>query len=147
MLGARNAWRKRIIEVTMAGDGALPPAKKFKAKHDLPELADYRKPAPDSFWDVFPCNRTAVGKSMISGRKLEGMARAAGCWTPADRIIIEDLEKGADIGCKGEFRNASFSKNAESAFKFPAEITDAVAAWITKGLRKGHSTNRNRGPK
>ena len=91
-MGARNAWRKRIIEVTMAGDGALPPAKKFKAKHDLPELADYRKPAPDSFWEVFPCNRTAVGKSMISGRKLEGMARAAGCWTPADQIIIKDLE-------------------------------------------------------
>jgi hypothetical protein len=74
---------------------------------------------------------------MISGRKLEGMARAAGCWTPADQKIIDDLEKGADIGCKGEFRNASFSKNAESAFKFPAEITDAVAAWITKGFAKG----------
>ncbi len=136
-LGARNAWKKRIIEVTMAGDGALPPAKKFKAKHDLPALADYRKPAPDSFWKEFPCNQTAVGKSMISGRKLEGMARAAGCWTPADQKIIEDLEQGADIGCRGEFRNASFSKNAESAFKFPTEITDAIAAWITKGFAKG----------
>ncbi len=121
----------------MAGDGALPPAKKFKAKHDLPALADYRKPAPESFWEVFPCNQTAVGKLMISGRKLEGMARAAGCWTPADQKVIEDLEHGADIGCRGEFRNVSFSKNAESAFKFPAEITDAVAAWITKGFAKG----------
>jgi hypothetical protein len=47
------------------------------------------------------------------------------------------LEQGADIGCRGEFRNASFSKNAESAFKFPAEITDAIEAWITKGFAKG----------
>jgi hypothetical protein len=67
----RNAWKRRIIEVTLEGDGELPPAKKFKAKHNLPTLSDYRKPAPDYFWDSFPTNMREVGVSMIDGNKLK----------------------------------------------------------------------------
>jgi hypothetical protein len=70
-VGKRNAWKRRIIEVTLEGDGQMPPAKKFKAKHDLPELTDYRKPAPDSFWEIFPSNKAEVGRSMICGKKVE----------------------------------------------------------------------------
>ena len=55
-LAARNWWRKRIIEVTLAGDGEMPAPKRFKAKHELPELNNYRGSAPSSFWDTFPKN-------------------------------------------------------------------------------------------
>jgi len=136
-VATRDAWRKRIIEVTLSGDGDLPPAKKFKPKHDLPVLKDYRVPAPPSFWDKFPSNTMPVGKSMINGTELKRLATAAGCWTTADEAIFKDLTEGADIGCKGRFRQASFSKNAESAFLFPQEITDAIAAWIVKKFAKG----------
>jgi hypothetical protein len=115
----------------------LPPAKKFKAKCNLPSLGDYRQTAPDSFWGKFPENFQEVGKSMIKAGELKKLAVAAGCWTDADKIILEDLTTGADIGCKGRFREASVSKNAESAFLFPAEITDAVASWVIKGFAKG----------
>jgi hypothetical protein len=43
----------------------------------------------------------------------------------------------ADIGCRGKFWQQSHSKNVESAFKFPQEIADAIAAWITKRFAKG----------
>ena len=32
----------------------------------------------------------------------------------------------------GEFRHASVSSNAPSAFEFPVEVTDAVASWVDK---------------
>jgi hypothetical protein len=134
----RNAWKRRIIEVTLEGDRELPPAKKFKPKHNLPTLSDYRKAAPDHFWDRFPKNISEVGVSMIDGIKLKSMALAAGCWAAADEAIIKDLERGADIGCRGKFRAQSCSKNAESAFLFPKEITDAIASW-------DHTISRSRG--
>jgi hypothetical protein len=74
---------------------------------------------------------------MICGKKLKAMAEATGCWTEADEAVFSDLMNGADIGCRGRFRAQSHSKNAESAFLFPREITDAIASWITKGFAKG----------
>jgi len=79
----------------------------------------------------------SVGKSMICGKKLKSMAEATGCWTAGDEAVLVDLVEGADIGCRGKFRAQSHSKNAESAFLFPQEITDAIASWITKGFAKG----------
>jgi hypothetical protein len=134
---ARNAWRKRIIDVTLEGDGEMPAAKKFKAKHNLPALDSYRDAAPASFWEKFPKNYSTGGKSMIRGGKLKEIALAVGCWTPADEIILADLTEGANIGCTGRFREGSCSKNAESAFLYPREITDAIASWVTKGFAKG----------
>ena len=32
----------------------IPPAKRFKSKHNLPILDDYNSEAPDHFWDLFP---------------------------------------------------------------------------------------------
>jgi hypothetical protein len=86
-------------------------------------LNDYRKPATDSFWKKFPSNKAGVGKSMICGKKLKAMAEATGCWTAGDEAVLQDLVEGADIGCRGKFRAQSHSKNAESAFLFPQEIT------------------------
>ena len=126
-----------MIEVTINGDGPAAPAKKFKAKHELPDLGNYRGGAPVSFWEKFPKNYTEGGKSMIDGMKLKAMAEATGCWQEADGVILRDLTQGANIGCRGQFRAASVSKNAESAYLFPKEITDAIASWITKGFAKG----------
>jgi hypothetical protein len=125
----------------------MPPAKKFKPKHDLPTLESYRDTAPASFWKEFPTNLTKVGKSLINAGKLIEMAQAVGCWTEEDEIIRKDLTAGADIGCRGEFRESSASKNAESAFLFPREITDAIAAWITKGFAKGPFDKAEEGAK
>ncbi len=74
---------------------------------------------------------------MINSRKLKDMAMAADCWKLQDQIITDDLKQVADIGCRGKFWQQSHSKNVESAFKFPQEIADAIAAWITKRFAKG----------
>ena len=143
----RDAWRKRIIEVTLAGDGDMPPQKKFKPKNDIQTLDSYRVPAQASFWEKFPKNLNVSGASLIKGHKLRDMATNVGCWKEEDNIILTDLEEGANIGCSGNFRMGSTSKNAESAFLFPREITDAIATWIKKGFAKGPFDKPEKGAK
>ena len=115
----------------------MPAVKKFKAKHGLPVLDDYKRDAPSSFWSAFPSNYAKQGVSMINGGKLKELAVSMGCWAEADEVIMDDLAAGANIGCTGAARRKSFSRNAESAFQFPREITDAIASWLVKGFAKG----------
>ena len=71
VLGQLEAWRQRLLEVGLGPDPPLPPKKTFVAKHGLPRLADYKKPAPRDFWEKFPSNR-AEGKS---GKESDGSPR------------------------------------------------------------------------
>jgi hypothetical protein len=52
-------------------------------------------------------------------------------------IICQDLTNGADIGCKGNFRQSSTSTNAPSAYEFGPEVTDAIAEWVSQGFAAG----------
>jgi len=117
----------------------LPPAKKaFKPKFLLPHLQDYRKDAPAGFWELFPENLTPVAQSWVCPTKLKELAELTGY---RDREILnkvcEDLKNGADIGCKGDFREASASQNAPSAFEYAEEVTDAIAGWVSNGIVAG----------
>jgi hypothetical protein len=58
--------------------------------------------------------------------------------------VCKDLEDGADIGCKGAAREPTVSSNAPSAFEFAAQVTDAVADWVTAGFAAGpfHPSSR-----
>ncbi len=47
------------------------------------------------------------------------------------------LEGGADIGCRGTARAATFSRNAASAINCGYQVSDAVASWIQKGFAAG----------
>ena len=137
VLGQLEAWRQRLLEVGLGPDPPLPPKKIFVAKHGLPKLADYKKPAPRDFWEKFPSNQ-AEGKSWVNPVRLEGLARACG-YRDMETVerVCNDLRNGADIGCKGECRNPSTSGNAPSAFEYPEEITDAIAGWVKGGIAVG----------
>jgi len=76
--------------------------------------------------------------SWVDPKKLRELATAAGV---RDKAALEaacrDLEEGADIGCRGGCRNGSFSGNAPSAYEYGAEVTDAIAGWVKKGIVAG----------
>jgi hypothetical protein len=75
---------------------------------------------------------------MISAVKLNGLAVACGlAGHELLPVVVKDLRQGADIGCEGVGRTATFSKNASSALAAGEQVTDAVASWVKKGFVKG----------
>jgi hypothetical protein len=75
---------------------------------------------------------------MISAVKLNGLAVACGlAGHELLPVVLEDLRHGANIGCEGAGRTATFSKNASSALAAGEQVTDAVASWVKKGFVKG----------
>jgi hypothetical protein len=69
---------------------------------------------------------------------LKSWANAVGC-SDRERLtaVCRDLENGADIGCRGEFRQPTTSSNASSAILHGAQVTDAVADWVKQGIVAG----------
>jgi hypothetical protein len=137
-LAAMEAWRQIFFSALTAPDPAMPAKKIFSPKYELPPIADYTVAQPPAFWACFPSSSTRVGKSWVDAAALEDLATSAGY--PFDDVlaaVCSDLQFGADIGCRGVFRDATFSSNAPSAFDFAAEITDAVAGWVAKGIAAG----------
>jgi hypothetical protein len=116
----------------------IPPAKKFKSKHNLPVLDSYRSNAPDWYWDLFPNNKVGSSSSLIDGKKLEAMAIDNG-YPDLDHLskVVDWLENGADIGCKGEFRNSSTANNSSSAYEDGEKVSDAIADWTMKKFAFG----------
>jgi hypothetical protein len=51
--------------------------------------------------------------------------------------VCTDLSEGADIGCSGQHRQATFSSNAPSAYEFAEQVTDSIADWILAGFAAG----------
>ena len=75
---------------------------------------------------------------MIDGVKLRDLAVQLGF---RNKVIlskvVEDLVEGANIGCKGRFRQPGLATNAPSAVKNGHRVSDAVADWIHKGFAFG----------
>ena len=122
----------------MGGWLAEPERKSFKAKHNLPVLECYNHGAPEWYWEQFPQRRAVVGHSMVDREQLVRLAQEHGSenW---DRLfrVCQDLQYGANIGCKGYPRTPTCSKNASSAFTFGEQVSDAIADWISKGFAAG----------
>jgi len=70
----------------------------------------------------------------LNGKRLKQLADALGC-SDQDRLarVLQYVEKGADIGCRGQARLPSKSSNAASAFEYGPQVSDAVAEWVQKG--------------
>jgi hypothetical protein len=107
----------------------------FKPKFpSIPKLECYKKPAPESFWENFPVNLVCPGLPSLNKKKLKQWAFALGV-SDENRLarVIEYIDKGANIGCRGTARNPSRSSNAASAYEYGLQVTDAVAEWVQKG--------------
>jgi hypothetical protein len=51
--------------------------------------------------------------------------------------VLQRIEYGADIGCEGQFRCATFCGNAQDAYQNGRQVTDAIASWVKKGFAYG----------
>ena len=131
----REDWMAKLENQNIDDVCILPPPKKFKPKHHLPQLPDYSKPAPTWYWNLFPSNYTSPAKSMISGDKLKEMALNNGYknYEQLDKVV-KWLNEGADIGCHPLFRKPTRAKNSDSCYKDGEKISDALADWIKKGI-------------
>jgi hypothetical protein len=132
-------WRAELADACSGTE--LPPIKQkvFTAKFpDLPVLEDYSKPAPDKYWRIFPSNYTCPTKTSVNATKIEQLVNTLGC-TDRARVsrVLERARCGAEIGCVGEFRRPTRSKNSPDSFKHGPQVSDAVATWIIKGFAYG----------
>ena len=135
MVGQLQLWRNRIAEVALLPDPLLPRRKVFTRKNEVGWVENYTSAAGEEFWETFPKNYELAGNSLIDGRKLRTLAERVG-YPDAEKLnqVCEDLMRGADIGCTGDFRLASRSSNARSALDAGEQVTDAVASWVKKGF-------------
>ena len=116
----------------------MPPQKVFSPKYKLPVLKDYRRDAPQSFWDSFPVNLSWPGTSLVNADRLQAMASQVPQLNKGILAsVLQDLRQGAKIGCTGKFREPSKASNAPSAFEDGEKVTDAICDWVKKGFAFG----------
>jgi len=131
-------WLQQAELAAAKPDPLLPPLKKFTPKFTLPAVTNYRTTANATFWNSFPENKIITGVSPISATRLRSWSNAVGC-SDKERFekVCKNIENGANIGCKGRFRDPSTSTNAPSAYQFGAEVTDAIAGWVDQKIAAG----------
>jgi hypothetical protein len=73
--------------------------------------------APAHFWAEFPVNLVCLGKPSLKIKKLKQWARALGV-SDENRFnrVVNYIQEGAEIGCRGAARLPSKSTNAASAY-------------------------------
>lgn len=135
----RGYWQSVWSDANSLALSPLPPMKIFKPKFpNLLVLEDYNQSAPPAFWTNFPSNLVQPAKSAVSHRRLRALAKEAGFKNHALlEAVCRDLEKGALIGCKPEFRHPTAATNAESALQAGRQVSDALADWVAKGFVYG----------
>jgi hypothetical protein len=139
-----QAWQTLWISVAEQPDPGIPVTKQFKPKYpSIPRRTSYEGAFEDSWWRTFPSNLTCPGKSLISANAIHKLSHTLGCHD-LERLqrVSDRLQNGADIGCRGQFRSATVSTNAPSAYQYGPEVTDAIAAWVEKGFAYGPVTRR-----
>ena len=118
-----------------------PLLKKFKSKQNLPKLASYSEPAPDWYWEKWPCLDWEVAKklkSQINPEILLEMGRTTKFPYPCLlKEIYNDVKKGVSLGVKKEFQIPSTATNAPSALEVGEKVSDELAFWIVKGFVLG----------
>ena len=113
----------------------MPEQKVFKPRFPgLSRLESYESDPGEEFWRAFPTNLSEEINPQFNGEalkelaiklKVENMVRV--------NRVAGNLASGADIGCRGIYRAATFSKNAASAYETGPEVTDAIVGWIEDG--------------
>jgi hypothetical protein len=135
---ARDWWWDRLRSA--AHEQVAPvPVKIFKPKFPmLPVLKDYTVIDDDNFWQNFPVNYIQPAKSNICADKLLEKAGEAGLDQDGDVAkVVGWIRHGAEIGCSGQFRAASVSKNTKGAYVAGRQVSDAIAAWVKMGYAFG----------
>ena len=141
---AHDLWHG--VMDTEFNKGRPPPAEKklFVPKVDLPTLRSYRKPASSAFWERFPRHMVWPGKSPINPDALEALGRSLGLWDDRFEQVVHDIRFGAVLGCRGEARLPTVSKNAASAYQFGRQATGSKRAMLTARCARRSCQNKQK---
>ena len=131
-------WKQRAEMVMKEGVLGAPPKKELGSKYKLPAGCDGSTDPGAEFWGKFPRKRDQKGTVLVTAMKLMSLALAVGgVDMRMVELVCQDLEQGADIGCRGVARGPTVSGNAASCRQYPEQITDAVGGWLEKGFAAG----------
>ena len=127
MIETRDAWVRRMLQLSTQGPPEPLKMKIFKPKLALPMLKNYAVPAPKWFWGVFPSNYISPAKPKINGTLLADLAISNG-YEDRENLdrVIKWVTEGADIGCRGKYRLPSKANNSKSAYTEGYKVTDAI---------------------
>ena len=91
-----------------------------------------------SFWSTWP-KRTVPEQieTWISHEALQNEAKKAGYKGVKLNKTLDWLENGVELGCEGDARLQTISKNNQSALDFGVRITDALRGWVEDGICAG----------
>ena len=137
--GVWHQWRGCFREAAIESPELVLEKKTFKPRFPkIGRLGSYEEDPGGEFWAEFPSNLSEEVVAEFSHTKLRELAEELGSKNMG-RIekVAGYLESGADIGCRGVYRSATFSKNAASAYEAGPEVTDAIAGWIVDGYAYG----------
>ena len=145
LAATKNGWLQLLHAFSEAEMLPLPPTKEFKPKMGLPKLTRYNRVVSDSgYWSCWPKNVSKSGRSAINGERLKEMAMEAGYRDSVTlNKVVTDLTEGARIGCRGSYRDASFSTNAAMAYEDGEKVSDAVAEWVGDGYARGPTEKKD----
>ena len=121
-----------------------PPLKKFKRKHELPQLPSYKCTAPSDYWEKWPKLSWDAGKEIKSQVNPE-VLRQLGYETKLPypcllEQIYKDVKYGVSLGVSAECQIPSTATNAPSAYEQGEKVSDELASWISKGFVVGPLT-------
>ena len=115
-----------------------PEKKRFKSKHNLPQLPTYKQAPDQSYWDTWPHLGWDKGKhikSKVNPEKLLKMANQTKYPFPCLlKEIHQDIKNGASLGVAKECQISSTATNAPSAIEDGEKVSDELASWISKGF-------------
>ena len=103
-----------------------------KKNPEIPKLRDYKVAPKDSFWNNFPkCElpkrvTTDVKCSVLEKRVLKVSKRLTKAQLQRAKRCITNLKQGASSCQKKPALQAVYTKNAQSAFQYGEEVTDAL---------------------
>ena len=137
-MGTLKAVREwlRLLELARNQPIPEPPdLKKFKRSNEnIPELSDYSGDLGMEYWqkwEKYSFEDMKEDKSWVDGEALyKECIRAGYRDLPEARRVADYIKEGADIGCMGEGRLPTKSKNDRSAEEYGVRVGDMIQSWI-----------------
>ena len=120
----------------------VPPQKPFSSKYPIPVLEDYSKEIyPLHYWgtwEKFPLEAGTVTPWLDTGEFRKQLISAGiNVDSAANMEILQELEKGANIGASGRSRLPTTGKNSRLAYQYGDRLQEALQELILQGAMKG----------
>jgi hypothetical protein len=116
-----------------------PKLDKYERKHqEIPELAQYTKTLPDSYWVFWPkrlVQSMLPNKSWVDADAMETVAREVGYtdMVHLDRVTRR-IREGSEIGCRGAGRLPTSVPNSPSVYEYGVRMADILVDMLKDGL-------------